>query len=286
LLAGTCLMPVGAAAQTTNWLGATSAYDNGANWTAGVPSAGGTAVFAGAPSTSLTSFALVTGVGTWQFQAGAPAYTFTMNGFSSFAFQGGGIVNNSSNAPTIFHNSLGPLTFANSATAGNALVTNNGFMEFDDSTTAGTATITNNGAVTFAFNSTASNATIVNTVGPTLLSFTDSATAGNATIITNAGSETQFVSSSTAGQARLINTGGTVEFSGTTGPLGDNAISAGSIEGTGTFFLGSNQLTVGSNNLSTTVSGTIEDGGSFGGTGASLVKVGTGTLTLSGVNTY
>src|SRR6266851_7954578 len=66
LLAGTCLMPVGAAAQTTNWLGATSAYDNGANWTAGVPSAGGTAVFAGAPSTSLTSFALVTGVGTWQ----------------------------------------------------------------------------------------------------------------------------------------------------------------------------------------------------------------------------
>jgi len=50
--------------------------------------------------------------------------------------------------------------------------------------------------------------------------------------------------------------------------------------------LGSNQLTVGSNNLSTTVSGEIQDGGSFGGSGASLVKVGTGTLTLSGNNSY
>ena len=34
------------------------------------------------------------------------------------------------------------------------------------------------------------------------------------------------------------------------------------------------------------MSGTIEDGGTSGGTGASLVKVGTGTLTLSGANTY
>ena len=34
------------------------------------------------------------------------------------------------------------------------------------------------------------------------------------------------------------------------------------------------------------MSGTIEDGGTFGGAGASLVKSGTGTLTLSGVNTY
>src|SRR5262249_23252131 len=69
-------------------------------------------------------------------------------------------------------------------------------------------------------------------------------------------------------------------------PSGNNQITAGSIEGAGTYFLGSNQLTVGSNNLSTTVSGEIQDGGSFGGSGASLVKVGTGTLTLSGNNSY
>jgi autotransporter-associated beta strand protein len=50
--------------------------------------------------------------------------------------------------------------------------------------------------------------------------------------------------------------------------------------------LGSKALTVGLNNLSTTVAGTISDGGVAGGTGGSLVKVGMGTLTLSGVNTY
>jgi outer membrane autotransporter protein len=51
-------------------------------------------------------------------------------------------------------------------------------------------------------------------------------------------------------------------------------------------FLGANNLTVGSNNLSTLFSGVIQDGGFFGGTGGSLTKVGTGTLTLSGANTY
>ena len=63
-------------------------------------------------------------------------------------------------------------------------------------------------------------------------------------------------------------------------------MTAGSIEGAGSYFLGGKQLTVGSNNLSTTVSGTISDGGASGETGGSLVKVGTGTLTLSGANSY
>ena len=63
-------------------------------------------------------------------------------------------------------------------------------------------------------------------------------------------------------------------------------MTAGSIAGAGTYFLGSKQLTVGSNNLSTTVSGLIEDGGASGGAGGSLVKVGTGTLTIDGAGTY
>ncbi|HZX85209.1 MAG TPA: autotransporter-associated beta strand repeat-containing protein, partial [Reyranella sp.] len=63
-------------------------------------------------------------------------------------------------------------------------------------------------------------------------------------------------------------------------------MTASSIEGGGSYNLGSKQLTVGSSNLSTTVSGVIADGGLLGGTGASLVKTGTGTLTLTGNNTF
>lgn len=60
----------------------------------------------------------------------------------------------------------------------------------------------------------------------------------------------------------------------------------GSLEGNGAVFLGAFNLSVGSNNLSTVFDGVIEDGGSGGGTGGSLTKVGTGTLVLTRVNSY
>jgi autotransporter-associated beta strand protein len=65
-------------------------------------------------------------------------------------------------------------------------------------------------------------------------------------------------------------------------------MTVGSVEGSGNIFLGANNLTVGSANLSTTFSGVIQDGGGYpgGGTGGSLTKVGLGTLILSGGNTY
>jgi hypothetical protein len=57
------------------------------------------------------------------------------------------------------------------------------------------------------------------------------------------------------------NAGGIVDFSGTTGPNNDSKITAGSIEGAGNYYLGSNQLAVGRNNISTKVSGVISDCG-------------------------
>ncbi|MGA7489575.1 MAG: autotransporter-associated beta strand repeat-containing protein [Xanthobacteraceae bacterium] len=119
------------------------------------------------------------------------------------------------------------------------------------------------------------------------LQFNNASTADDATIITNAFGQTIFSGNSTGGSARLItNAGGVVDFSGTSGPAGNNRITAGSIEGAGTYNLGSNTLVVGLNGLNTTVSGTINDGGVSGGSGASLVKVGDGTLILAGANTY
>ena len=119
------------------------------------------------------------------------------------------------------------------------------------------------------------------------LQFNNASSAGDAVIITNAFGQTIFTGNSTGSLARFItNAGGVVDFSGTTGSAGNNRVAAGSIEGAGTYNLGANSLSVGLNGLSTTVSGSINDGGASGGAGASLVKVGDGTLILSGTNTY
>jgi autotransporter-associated beta strand protein/T5SS/PEP-CTERM-associated repeat protein len=189
------------------------------------------------------------------------------------------------NIPT----SIGTIQFTSGApmysfTVNLALFEINGAGIVNNSASA--PSFTNNGAITFANASSAGNSSITTNTG-FLLSFTDASTAGSAIITTNNGALTQFATNSTGGSARFItNNGGAVDFSATSGPSGNNQITAGSIEGAGTYFLGSNQLTVGSNNLSTAVSGSIQDGGTAGGTGASLAKVGTGTLTLSGNNTY
>src|SRR5262249_54017221 len=119
--------------------------------------------------------------------------------------------------------------------------------------------------------------------------FWDDSTAGNATLIANAGTggatggSILFGFNSTGGAARVEVFGnGKLDFSISF----VSGVSIGSLEGDGMAFLGSIRLTVGRNNLSKTFSGIIQDGGSSGGTGSALTKVGTGKLTLSGANTY
>jgi fibronectin-binding autotransporter adhesin len=202
--------------------------------------------------------------------------------------------------------------FLSTSTAGHATISNNGgdgttsggFADFLNSSTAGSAIISNHGGATvggrggitgFGDTSTAGNAAITNNGGTVfnafggLTQFFDTSTAGNATITNNGGSfggeggTTLFLASSDGGSARVITNGnGRFDISGLTAA----GMGVGSIEGSGNYFLGSKMLTVGGNNLSTAVSGVIQDGGIDGGTGGSLLKVGTGTLTLTGTNTY
>jgi outer membrane autotransporter protein len=117
---------------------------------------------------------------------------------------------------------------------------------------------------------------------PSLLNFVTSGNAADASITAAAFGTVTFKGNSDAGPAAKLVTlsGGTFDFSQTTGPNGDNKVSAGSIAGAGYFVLGSNNLTVGALNSSTEVSGVIS------GTGGSLTKVGSGTLILSGANSY
>jgi len=288
----------------------TNNWNSGFNWSTS-PSApvnpGDTATFNTSTQTSPTLSGNAT-VESITFNPGASAFSISTNGFA-LTIQGAGIVNNSGTTQTIFNSSTeggsGSTFFTNASTAGNATITNNfGYTKFTDTSTAGNATITNTnfgtilgtnvGVTVFTNASTAGNATITNNGGtsetdPGSTEFIDTSNAGSATIITNGGTggssggSTFFSNSSDGGTARAITNGnGSFDISGLT----TAGMRIGSIEGSGNYFLGSKALTVGGNNLSTTVSGVIQDGGVNGGTGGSLTKVGMGTLTLTGANTY
>ncbi len=96
-----------------------------------------------------------------------------------------------------------------------------------------------------------------------------------------------FIYASKGGTARAVLTArGSLDISGLRSETAGMGI--GSVEGdrTGVISLGAKKLTVGSNNLSATFAGLIQDGGLSGGTGGSLAKIGTRTFTLGGANLY
>ena len=179
-----------------------------------------------------------------------------------------------------------------------------GFVGFSDSTTAGNGTFTAEGGVVsgasggpVSFSGAATAGAGVFTIkggavggaSGALAKFFDTSSAGNATIIVNngaTGSIGAFIAmedDSTGGTARLEAFGnGYLDISFHNAP----GLTCGSVEGTGSVFLGAVNLTVGSNDLSTAILGVIQDGGQNGGTGGSLTKVGSGTLTLTKSNTY
>ena len=101
--------------------------------------------------------------------------------------------------------------------------------------------------------------------------------------ISGGGGGTIYVYTSTTGNVPRLKAfgNGTIDLSGwlVITP------SATSLEGSGILSIGANKLIVG-NNLSTSFSGTIKDSGYYSSGPASIVKTGTGTLTLSGANTY
>lgn len=273
----------------------------------------GTAFFGASNGTNINViFNSDTTLGGFTFNPGASNYNLTVGdlhsiNFNALIFTGAGIVinggsarftvngelefNNASTAGTATIIDNNQVVFNNNSSANRATITNNAaFLVFSDHSTAGNATIVNNGALFVQFSSTAGSANITNTFG-SFMDITQNSTAGNATI-TNSGFFT-LGNNSTAGTARLINTQtGDMNFSNSAGPNNDGKLSAGSIEGAGTVVLGASQFTVGSNNLSTAFSGVISDcGGALNtpcnpGIHGAVVKVGAGTLALSGINTY
>ena len=116
----------------------------------------------------------------------------------------------------------------------------------------------------------------------TSLIFVDTTTAANGNITANGGVDgsdggiISFQDQSKGGKATItLNGNSELDISIHNAP----GVTIGSLVGQGSVFLGSNTLTIGSNNQSTTFSGAIQESGS-------LTKTGTGTLTLTGANTY
>lgn len=239
------------------------------------------------------------GGGTTEFRDNSSAGngTFTTNGITA-NFAGAGLTlfrdNSSAGSGTFITNGGG----TNGAAGG-------GLTQFLDNSNAGNATFTTNGApvtggfggfTEFRINSSAGNATFTINggtfqgphTGGTILFF-ETATAANATLIAHGGTGggngglILFANDSRGGTARIEVFGNArLDISG----QNEQGLTIGSIEGTGMAFLGSNTLSVGSNGLSTLFSGVIQDGGIQGTTGGSLTKIGPGTLTLAGSNTY
>jgi autotransporter-associated beta strand protein len=234
------------------------------------------------------------------FGAGASQFTITCP--QQLTLSGAGITNNSGVAQNFVANGgFAPLLFTNSATAGTRTVftNNHGSIEFHDKATAGTATFTTIGAFTiFRDHSTCDRATFYSQDGGTTIP----ANGANATFISNAGGTTYLGIDDRAGNATLIANGAgaiyfdyfsqgdtaRIELFGNSSIDFSNAyeIEVGSLEGDGgTMEIGDSEVTVGTNNLSTTFGGLIKDEFSeeFGGT---LIKVGSGTLRLTSNSTY
>ena len=229
--------------------------------------------------------------------AGTATIKNEFGGITNFGMPGG--TDTSTAGAANIENIGGGTIFAASTNAGTATINNHtgGGTIFVEQSSAQSAKITNSNFGFTLFGTpfgpdtvTAGNAEITNNADG-LTSFNALSTAGNAKITTNDGGKTNFFDNSTGGNAQFITNGtGIVDFGGSIGPGSDGRITAGSIAGSGFYYIGGgNTLVTGSNNLSTTVSGVIADfdpcGCGMPGIG-SLEKVGTGTMILSGTNTY
>lgn len=178
-----------------------------------------------------------------------------------------------------------------------------GFIGFMENSAAGTGTFTLEGAAIAGaaggevqFNGgSADNATFTVNGGTALnaeggsVRFASEGSAANATLTANGGAN-----GGKGGGIYLWGLGGTCRVKVYDNGFLDASLQyagpvvIGSLEGNGNVFMGVFGLTVGSNNLSTVFSGALRDGNSTGtGDGGGLfIKIGNGTLALSGASLY
>ena len=247
-------------AASATWLSSPqdSAWENGNNWTPGGPPNGPSDVATFAQS-SHTDVEISTSKEVNSVVFNSNSFTLTIAPQcpgcppigGELIISGSGVANNSGVLQTF-------------------VIDGEGQMIFNNTSTAGDVTIISSGA-------------ILSDGGQTI--FNDSSTAGSAILVAGGGCQggngkILFNGTSTGGTAQVSlsqgcnvhhDPAGTLDISGH-----QSGVSIGSIEGNGEVFLGDNDLTVGTNNINTTFSGGVSNGGHQ----SSLAKVGSGVLTL------
>jgi autotransporter-associated beta strand protein len=208
---------------------------------------------------------------------------------------------NSTAANAVFDWVAGSVSFYDDSRAANATITcsDYGNISFDGSATAAQGHFTINGGgvlndddrfIDFAGGFGGEGTFVVNggtepSAAGAKISFFSGSHAENATLTANGGTNGGegasifFDRGSDGGMASI-----TLNGNGTLNLAKHAKVTTGSIAGDGLVFLGQNKLTVGSNNTSTKFSGVIQDGAQKADLG--ITKIGTGTWTLTGANTY
>jgi autotransporter-associated beta strand protein len=184
------------------------------------------------------------------------------------------------------------VAFYNSSTAGSAQLyggNDETYLDFYDASTAGNSAISYAGTISFHNYSSAGSADVSISGLPTggEFSFDDSSSAGSARISIYGNdnyADVRFMGSSTGdtAQIELFSGEGYGQCSLFIDGHNPPGVRIGSLAGDEPSFvyLGSNNLTIGSNSLNTTFAGAIV------GDGGSLTKTGSGKLTLTNANPY
>ena len=284
-----------APAANSVWNGGTDGnFNTAGNWTpSGVPAAGATLEFpAGVTQVSVTNNLTGTkSYGGFTFDAGAPSYTLNGNSVT-ITLAGNGVTNNSSGLQTVnlllrvyngaasgvtyFNAASGPLTLGGGFNTGSTGV---GWI-----VTKGTGGVTINGGIP-------ASCGVSNVLGTLTMAppgaFTTANAYTNNTVITGGtvklGGPNVIPSGAGMGNVVLQPASGTATLdaggqTNTVNGLASSGAGASLVDNSG----GAGLLTVGAANVSSAYSGAIKN---TSGTLA-LTKIGTGTLTLNGTNTY
>ena len=279
LLVGVSIGAVAAHAQNATWLLSPTSedFDTAANWSSATAVPTGTATFGASNTTTITFSSPSTSIGTLQFNAGAPAYSFDLAS-QTLTITGTGIINNSSNQPafvinnaTLAFDSSDTVTFAG-LISGNGNVTQSGsgttILTAANTFTGGT--IVNAGTLQLGDGIDPASTTAVTVNNSATFNVMHAATVSGGNGGTGSTNTGNGGAGGTGGAAVSFTTGGSIINSGTLSGGAGGRGGVGGLEDVGNGGAGGN----GGNAVSFSTGGTLTNSGTLSGGGGGQGGIG------------